>query len=82
MGEGGKIKILDVNCKVVKIEGFSGHSDYNQLMRYVGKMRGKLQQVIVNHGERRKVENMANVISRVYRIPTLQPGVQEAVKVY
>ncbi len=82
MGEGGKIKILDVNCKVVKVEGFSGHSDYNQLMRYVGKMRGKLQQVIVNHGERRKVENMANVISRVYRIPTIQPGVQEAVKIY
>jgi KH/beta-lactamase-domain protein len=82
MGEGGKIKILDVNCKVVKVEGFSGHSDYNQLMRYVGKMRAKLQQVIINHGERRKVENMANVISRVYRIPTIQPGVQEAVKVY
>lgn len=82
LGEGGKIKIVDVNCNVVKVEGFSGHSDYNQLMRYVGKLRSKLQQVIINHGERRKVENMANVISRVYRIPTIQPRVQEAVKVH
>jgi predicted metal-dependent RNase len=82
LGEGGKIKIVDVNCNVVKVEGFSGHSDYNQLMRYVGKLRSKLQQVIINHGEWRKVENMANVISRVYRIPTIQPRVQEAVKVH
>jgi len=82
MSDGGKIKIVDVNCRVVKVEGFSGHSDYNQLMRYVGKLRSKLKEVIINHGERRKVENLANLISRVYRIPTLQPNVQEAVKVY
>jgi len=49
-------------------------------MRYVGKLRSKLQHVIINHGERRKVENMANMISRIYRIPTLQPSVQEAIK--
>ena len=78
----GKIKIMDVNCGVSKIEGFSGHSDYNQLMRYVGKLRSKLKNVIINHGERRKIENMANMISRIYRIPTQQPSVQEAIKVH
>jgi len=81
LDERGKIKIVDVNCDVSKVEGFSGHSDYNQLMRYVGKLRSKLQHVIINHGERRKIENMANMISRIYRIPTLQPSVQEAIKV-
>jgi len=80
LDERGKIKIVDINCDVSKVEGFSGHSDYNQLMRYVGKLRPKLQHVIINHGERRKVENMANMISRIYRIPTLQPSVQEAIK--
>jgi len=78
----GKIKILDVNCEVTKVEGFSGHSDYNQLMRYVGKLRSKLQYVIINHGERRKIDNMANMISRVYRLNTLQPSVQEAINLY
>jgi KH/beta-lactamase-domain protein len=82
MADNGKIKILDVNCKVVKVDGFSGHSDYNQLIRYVGKLRSKVQQVIINHGERRKVENMANVISRIYRVQSLQPKVQEAVRVH
>ncbi len=78
----GKIKILDVNCEVSKVEGFSGHSDYNQLMRYVGKLRSKLQYVIINHGERRKIDNMANMISRVYRLNTLQPSVQEAINLH
>ena len=80
--DGGKIKIVDVNCTVAKVDGFSGHSDYNQLIRYVGKLRSKLQQVVVAHGERRKVANMANILSRVYKIPTFQPGVQESLKLH
>jgi KH/beta-lactamase-domain protein len=82
MGDNGKIKIVDVNCKVEKIEGFSGHSDYNQIIRFVGKLRPKLQQVIVNHGEKRKIENLSYMIQRIYRVPTLHPMVQEAIRVY
>ena len=32
-------------------------------------MRPKLQQVIVNHGDKRKLENLAYVIQRIYRVP-------------
>ncbi len=82
MGENGKIKIVDVKSKVQKIEGFSGHSDYNQIIRFIGKLRPKLQQVIVNHGEKRKVENLAYAIQRIYRVPTIHPAVQEAIRLY
>lgn len=82
MSDSGKIKIVDVGCRVEKIEGFSGHSDYNQIIRFVGKLRPKLQQVIVNHGEKRKVENLAYMLQRIYRVPTLKPAVQEAVRLY
>jgi len=82
MGENGKIKIVDVRCKVQKVEGFSGHSDYNQIIRFIGKLRPKLQQVLVNHGEKRKVENLAYAIQRIYRIPTIHPAVQEAIRLY
>jgi len=81
-GDEGKIKIVDIKSKVEKIDGFSGHSDYNQLIRFVGKLRPKLQQVIVSHGERRKVDNLANSISRIYRIATLRPEVQEGIKLF
>jgi len=82
MDQNGKIKIVDVKASVQKIEGFSGHSDYNQIIRFVGKVRPKLQLVLVNHGEKRKTENLAYAIQRIYRIPTIHPAVQEAIRVY
>jgi hypothetical protein len=82
MDETGKIKIVDVKAAVQKVEGFSGHSDYNQIIRFIGKLRPKLQVVLVNHGEKRKTENLAYAIQRIYRVPTLHPAVQEAIRVY
>jgi hypothetical protein len=82
MDQGGKIKIVDVRAAVQKVEGFSGHSDYNQIIRFVGKVRPKLQLVLVNHGEKRKTENLAYAINRIYRVPTMHPAVQEAIRVY
>ena len=82
MDQNGKIKIVDVKAKVQRIEGFSGHSDYNQIIRFVGKVRPKLQLVLVNHGEKRKTENLAYAIQRIYRIPAIHPAVQEAIRVY
>lgn len=80
MGRDGKIEVIDINCQVEKIEGFSGHSDYNQIISYVNKLRPKLRRVIVDHGERRKVENVASAIGRIFRLPTMHPSVQEAIK--
>ena len=82
MDQNGKIKIVDVKCAVQKIDGFSGHSDYNQIIRFVGKVRPKLQLVLVNHGDKRKTENLAYAIQRIYRIPAMHPAVQEAIRVY
>jgi hypothetical protein len=80
LGDNGKIRIVDIRCRVEKVEGFSGHSDYNQIIRYIGKLRPKIRQVIVGHGEKRKVENVARMVSRIYNVPTLSPEVQEAIK--
>jgi len=82
MDQSGKIKIVDIRATVQKVEGFSGHSDYNQIIRFVGKLRPKLQVVLVNHGEKRKTENLAYAIQRIYRVPALHPEVQEAIRVY
>ncbi len=82
LGDNGKIKIVDVKASTEKVDGFSGHSDYNQIIRFIGKMRPKLQQVIVQHGDKRKIENLAYVIQRIYRIPALRPAVQEAIRVF
>jgi uncharacterized protein len=82
LGEGGKIRIVDVRCQVNRIEGFSGHSDYNQIFRFVQRLRPKLQQVFVNHGERRKCETISYGLSRMLKLPVMHPSVEEAIKIH
>src|ERR671917_941026 len=83
--EGGKHLSVDgqdieLHCLIEKIDGLDVHSDYNQLMNYVRRLRPKLRRVLVNHGERSKVQNLAASINRMLKIQTQHPSVLEAVK--
>ena len=71
---------IELQCQVERIDGFGNHSDYNQLMAYVLRLRPKLRRVLVNHGERAKAQNLASMINKQFRIPTQHPLVQEAIK--
>ena len=82
LGKEGKVEVVSVNCGVEKLDGFSGHSDYNQLMSFVQKLRPKLRRVLVNHGERSKSENLAMNIRRTYKLPAHYPQIQEAIKLF
>ena len=82
MGKNGKIEVVSINCGIERLEGFSGHSDYNQLMSFVQRLRPKLRRVLVNHGERRKSENLSMSIRRMYRVSTHYPQIQEAIKLF
>jgi predicted metal-dependent RNase len=80
VGKDGKIEVININCATERLDGFSGHSDYNQLMSYIHRLRPKLRRVIVNHGERRKCENLASSVHRMFRIATTCPQVQEGIR--
>ena len=82
LGKDGKVEAVVINCSVEKLDGFSGHSDYNQLMSFVQRLRPKLRRVLVNHGERKKSENLAASIRRMYRLHSHAPQIQEAVKLF
>ncbi len=82
LGKEGKVEVISINCGVEKLDGFSGHSDYNQLMSFVQKLRPKLRRVLVNHGERKKSENLAMNIRRTYKVAAHYPQVQEAIKLF
>jgi uncharacterized protein len=71
---------IELRCQVERIDGLGSHSDYNQLMAYVMRLRPKLRRVLVNHGERPKAQNLASMINRQLRIQTQHPLVQEAIK--
>lgn len=82
LGKEGKVEVVSINASIEKLDGFSGHSDYNQLMSFVQRLRPKLRRVLVNHGERRKSENLAMNIRRMYRVPSHYPQIQEAIKLF
>lgn len=82
LGKEGKVEVVSVNCGVEKLDGFSGHSDYNQLMSFVQRLRPKLRRVLVNHGERSKSENLAMNIRRTYKLAAHYPQIQEAIKLF
>src|SRR3970040_2415230 len=82
IGREGKVEVVTIECGIERLDGFSGHSDYNQLISFVHKLRPKLSRVLVNHGERRKSENLSMSIRRMLRIPTHYPQIQEAIKFF
>ena len=82
LGKEGKVEVVTIDCGIERLDGFSGHSDYNQLISFVHKLRPKLRRVLVNHGERRKSENLSMSIRRMFRVPTHYPQIQEAIKLF
>jgi predicted metal-dependent RNase len=73
---------IKLECQVERIDGVGSHSDYNQLMAYIMRLRPKLRRVLVNHGERPKAQNLASMINKQFRIQTQHPLVQEAIKLF
>jgi uncharacterized protein len=78
MDKNGKVKVIPVNCDTQRIDGFSGHSDYNQIMNFVYRVKPK--RVIVNHGEKTKSENIASSIHNRYHLRTSVPDNREVIK--
>ncbi|RPJ30929.1 MAG: MBL fold metallo-hydrolase [Nitrosopumilales archaeon] len=74
-------KKLEIKCNIHVIPGFSIHSDYNQLLAYVNRLKPKLKKVITNHGEGKKCQNLANSINKIFKIQSFHPLVQESIKV-
>jgi len=80
MGANGKMEILKVGMKVEAVEGFSGHSDRRQLLNFVSRISPKPSKIIVNHGERKKCDSLAQSISKLYKIRALAPDNMEAIR--
>ncbi|HEX6672419.1 MAG TPA: beta-CASP ribonuclease aCPSF1 [Nitrososphaeraceae archaeon] len=78
MDKNGKVKVIPLKCKTQKIDGFSGHSDFNQILSFVSRIKPK--RVLVNHGERTKSENTASIIYNKLGIRSSVPDNREILK--
>jgi uncharacterized protein len=78
MDKSGKVKVIRVRCQTQKIDGFSGHSDFNQILNFVSRIRPK--RVLVNHGEKSKSENVASAIYSRLKVRSTVPDNREIVR--
>ncbi len=80
MGRNGKVEALKVNLHVESVEGFSGHSDRNQLFAFLKRVSPRPSRVIVGHGERRKADMFAHEVSRILKLRTIAPDILEKLR--
>ena len=63
----GKLEVLKVKIpdhKIISIEGFSGHSDRDQLLAFLKNLKPKPKRIILNHGEPGAIKELADTIRR------------------
>jgi KH/beta-lactamase-domain protein len=78
LDKNGKLKVIPVRCETNRIDGFSGHSDFNQIMSFVSRVKPK--RVLVNHGERSKSESIASAVHYRHKIRSSVPDNREIVR--
>jgi len=80
MNRNGKLEAYKVNMRVESVEGFSGHSDRNQLFGFLKRISPRPSKVVVGHGERRKSDLFAHQVSRILKLRTIVPDVLETLR--
>ncbi|ACV24217.1 beta-CASP ribonuclease aCPSF1 [Methanocaldococcus fervens] len=77
----GKTKSIPINMKVYTIEGFSGHSDRKQLIKYIRRVKPSPEKVIMVHGEESKCLDFADTVRRLFKKQTYVPMNLDAIRV-
>lgn len=65
-----RVEIIKINLEVYSIDGFSGHSDQAELIRYVRNIYPKPRNIILNHGEPTAITTLARLLSRLVKTPS------------
>jgi metallo-beta-lactamase family protein len=63
-------KMVNVNCQITKTGSFSSHSDHNQLINWLNKIKD-LKKVFIMHGENLENKKLADAIDQ--NIKTIIP---------
>ena len=62
-----RVEVVKINMGVYSIEGFSGHSDQDELLRFLRNITPKPRTIILNHGEPEAISRLASLAKRIVR---------------
>lgn len=66
-------KRVDVNLDTTTVEGFSAHSDRQQIINFCKNLRSSPNRVLTNHGEESNCFSLASTLHKVLHIDTSAP---------
>ncbi len=79
-GHAGKMEVVKIKAKVRMVDGFSGHSDRKQLLKFIHRMTPKPQRILVIHGEKRKCEDLTQAIDVNMKVKASAPELGETMR--
>jgi hypothetical protein len=80
MSNNGKTTTMQMNMNIETVDGFSGHSDRQQLIEYVKRLNPRPEKIVTSHGEENKCIDLASTIYKKFKIETRSPMNLETVR--
>ncbi len=74
-------KNFKVKLSILNLEGFSAHSDRNQLISFVNSVSPQPKRIIINHGEASKCLDLASTLHKICRVETVAPRNLETLRI-
>ncbi len=62
-----KVEVIKINMNIYSIDGFSGHSDQDELLRFLRNIQPKPRTIILNHGEPEAISRLVSLAKRLIR---------------
>jgi len=78
--EGDKHDRVKVAMEILSIRGFSGHSDYNQIISFIRHLSPRPKKIIINHGENISCLELASALHKMFRVETSAPKNLESIR--
>ncbi len=78
--DGGSIRKMTLKMEVHQIRGFSGHSPFPELLKFVQAMKPIPQKVLVIHGEDKKCSKFAEVCRNTFKVDAIAPHNMETIR--
>ena len=73
-------KMVEVNCHVERVEGFSAHADWKAVLRWLEGLPDAPKQVFTTHGEPDAAEAMAEHIRERFGWDVMVPQYRQTVE--
>ncbi|MBI2110338.1 MBL fold metallo-hydrolase [Candidatus Woesearchaeota archaeon] len=79
--EGEKKDAVPVRMEIYSIKGFTGHSDYTQLLSFIRHLSPRPKKIIINHGEATSCLELASALHKTFRVETEAPKNLEVIRI-